>query len=312
VEGNDAGRDAAIAALAARQHGVVSATQLAELGLGPRGAQLRADRGRLHSVHDGVYAVGHPHLTVDGRRLAAVLACGEGAVLSAFSAAVAWGILERDGRRFDVVAPGRSGGRVGDEKAIDLRRTRRLPADDVTTLRAVPTTTVGRTLLDLAGRAGPRALQRAVHEAEVLSVLDVGAVLATIDRNPGRRGVRRLRAALGVGVPDPHNSLFATAFLELCVQQELPTPRLGVHIHGSDRLYEADALFIDECVIVELDGRQVHGTARNFESDRRRDSVLAAAGYLTLRYTWQRLRDEPEAIAAELRQVLALRRPRAA
>jgi hypothetical protein len=212
-----------------------------------------------------------------------------------------------------VVAPGRSGGRVGDDRAIDLRRTRRLPDEDVTTLRSIPITTVGRTLLDLAGRLHPRALQRGVHEAEVAELLDVEAVLATIDRNPGRRGTRTLRAALGVGAPDPDNRAFAMTFLELCVAHGLPVPKLGVHVDGGDRLYEVDALFVAERLIVELDGRQVHATARNFQTDRRRDSVLAAHDFQTLRYTWGRLRTEPEAIAAEIRRVLALRalRPQA-
>jgi hypothetical protein len=298
--------DRAIAALAAQQQGVVDLRDLGSLGLGPRAVHHRVAAGKLHRLHPGVYAVGHPVISVDGRRLAAVRACGAGAVLSRRSAATAWGILNGDGRRFDVVAPGRSGGRSGSEM-VDLRRTRRLDPADVTMLRGVPITTVGRTLLDLAGIVGPRVLQHAVHEAEVERVLDVDAVLATIERNPGRRGVRVLRAALGVSAPDPTNSTFVTAFLGLCVAFGLPRPKLSVHVDGGDRLYEVDALFADEHVIVELDSRRVHSTARNFDSDRRRDSVLAAHGYQTLRYTWHRIRDEPAEIAAELRRVLDLR-----
>jgi hypothetical protein len=304
--------DPAIAALAGRQHGVISLQQLDELGLGRRGAAHRVRSGRLHRMHPGVFAVGHPSLTPDGRRLGAVLACGEGAVLARFSAAVAWGLLERDGRRFDVVAPGRSGGRTGGDAVIDLRRTRRLTAADVTELRGIPTTTVARTLLDLAGCAHLRTVRRAVHEAEVLRLLDVSDCLATIDRNPGRRGVRMLREALGVSAPDPNNNQLAMMFLELCAAHGLPTPRFGVHVDGGDRLYEVDALFGAERLIVELDGRGVHDTTRNFETDRRRDSVLAARDYQTLRFTWRRLVEEPGAVAAELRRALALRALRAA
>jgi very-short-patch-repair endonuclease len=304
--------DQAIALLAASQEGVISLAQLDACGLGERGAQHRVASGRLHSLFRGVYAVGHPRVSVDGRRIGAVLACGRGAVLSRRSAAAGWGILNTDGRRFDVVAPGRSGGRVGDEARIDLRRTRRLPDDDVTVLRGIPMTTVGRTLLDLSGVVGARVLRRAVHEAEVAGLLDVEAVLATIERNPGRRGTRALRTALGVSAPDPHNGEFANTFFALCLDYGLPSPQLGVHVDGGDRLYEVDALFAAERLIVELDGGQVHRTARNFQTDRRRDSVLAALDYQTLRYTWHRLREEPAAIAGELRRVLALRSLRAA
>jgi hypothetical protein len=304
--------DHAIATRAASQEGVISLAKLAGCGLGERGAQHRVASGRLHPLFPGVYAVGHPRVSVDGRRIGAVLACGKGAVLSRRSAAAAWGILNGDGRRFDVVAPGRSGGRIADEARIDLRRTRRLPDDDVTVLRGIPITTVGRTLLDLSGITGTRALQRAVHEAEVTGLLDVEAVLATIERNPGRRGTRALRVALGVDAPDPENGEFATRFLALCLDYGLPSPRLGVHVDGGDRLYEVDALFAAERLIVELDGGQVHRTARNFQTDRRRDSVMAARDYQTLRYTWRRLCDEPAAVADELRRILALRSLRAA
>lgn len=304
--------DQAVARLAASQQGVITLAQLDACGLGERGTRHRVASGRLHLLFSGVYTVGHPLVSVDGRRIGAVLACGKTAALSRFSAASAWGMLNGSGRRFDVVASGRSGGRVGDEAKIDLRRTRRLPDEDVTVLRGIPITTVGRTLLDLSGFAGTRLVQRAVHEAEVMNLLDVKAVIATIERNPGRRGTRMLRAALGVSAPDPGNREFANRFFALCVDYRLPVPRLGVHVDGGDRLYEVDALFEKERLIVELDGGQVHRTARNFQTDRRRDSVLASCDYQTLRYTWHRLCAEPAAIARELRRVLALRALRAA
>jgi very-short-patch-repair endonuclease len=115
-----------------------------------------------------------------------------------------------------------------------------------------------------------------------------------------------------VSAPDPDNNELAMLFLSLCSAHGLPTPKLGVHVDGGDRLYEVDALFAAERLVVELDGRRFHATARNFQTDRRRDSVLAARDFQTLRYTWRRLRDEPEAVAAELRRVLALRALRAA
>ena len=302
--------DARLAELASEQEGVLALWQIRAAGLSARAAQERAEAQRLHRLFPGVYAVGHSRVSADGWRIGAVLACGEGAVLSRLSAAKAWGLLNDDGRRFDVVAPGRSGGRIGDRRSIDLRRTRRLADEDTTVLRGIPITTVSRTLLDLAGCARARVLRHAVHEAEVMQLLDVDAVVATIERNPGRRGTRVLRAALGITAPEPDD--FASRFLALCVDYGLPTPSLGVHVDGGDRLYEVDALFEAERLIVELDGRRVHASVRNFQTDRRRDSVLAARDFQTLRYTWHRLRDERSAIAAELRRVLALRALRAA
>jgi predicted transcriptional regulator of viral defense system len=104
------GPDAAVALLAERQHGIVSLQQLSEFGLLPSAVRERVRSGRLHRVHRGVYAVGHAALTGRGRWMAAVLACGDGAVLSHRSAAVLWGLREGSGTRIDVTAARRTGG----------------------------------------------------------------------------------------------------------------------------------------------------------------------------------------------------------
>jgi very-short-patch-repair endonuclease len=96
--------DQAIAALARRQHGVVSREQLRELGVQPRALSHRLAAGRLHQVHVGVYAVGHPVLGRSGRWMAAVLACGPGAALSHASAAALWGLRRGEPTILDMAA----------------------------------------------------------------------------------------------------------------------------------------------------------------------------------------------------------------
>jgi predicted transcriptional regulator of viral defense system len=103
-------RDAGIAQLAARQHGVVAVTQLRELGLTSRTARSRVATGRLHRLHRGVYAVGHPVINAKGRWMAAALACGGDAVLSHRSAAALWGIRPTTRTAIDVISPRRTGG----------------------------------------------------------------------------------------------------------------------------------------------------------------------------------------------------------
>jgi predicted transcriptional regulator of viral defense system len=145
--------DVALAELAERQSGVVSLAQLRALGLGPRAVQQRASAGRLRRLHRGVYAVGHGVLRREGRRLAAVLACRDGAVLSHRSAAAHWGLLETQAALIDVTAPrGRHGG-----QGIRLHRSRSLDARDTTKHEGIPITKVPRTLLDLAATVQPHA-----------------------------------------------------------------------------------------------------------------------------------------------------------
>src|SRR5215208_5790860 len=86
-------RDAVMAGIAARRHGAISVQQLYALGLSSSAIGDRVTAGRLHRIHRGVYAVGHPNIGNEGRWMAAVLACGDGAVLSHRSAAQHWRIL---------------------------------------------------------------------------------------------------------------------------------------------------------------------------------------------------------------------------
>ena len=183
----------AIAALALRQHGVISLSQLTAMGLSPRSVRGRVTTGRLHPVHRGVYAVGHSLLSREGRFMAAVLACGPGAVLSHRSAACLWELRPTSRSRVEVTTPGQSG---RSRPPIQIHRSRRLAADDVTATQGIPITTVARTLLDLAEVADRRALERAVERAESLRVFDPRALHDVLARADGRRGAPALQEVL--------------------------------------------------------------------------------------------------------------------
>jgi hypothetical protein len=174
-----------------RQFGVASLGQLRGLGLGERGVRHRVPAGRLRRLYRGVYAVGHAQLGREGRRLAAVLACGEGAVLSHVSAAAHWDLLATSAVLIDVTAPrGRHGGRC-----IRLHRSRSLDARDTTNYRGIPITTVPRTLLDLAATVKPHRLERALAQAERLRLHDHRAIEDVIARSNGHRGTGALAKA---------------------------------------------------------------------------------------------------------------------
>ena len=185
------GVDGAIAALAGRQHGVASRRQLLELGLGRRAIGHRIERGRLHAVHRGVYAVGHRVLSPRGAWMAAVLAVGDDAVLSHRSAAALWGIRPFTGTRVDVSADRHLRSRAG------LRfHAVRLAPDEVTTRDAIPVTTPPRTLLDLAAVVPAHQLERAMNEAERQHLADLLSLDAVLRRHAGANGTRALRRAL--------------------------------------------------------------------------------------------------------------------
>ena len=167
----------------------------------------------------------------------------------------------------------------------------------------IPSTTVARTLVDLAGVEQPRRLRRALEQSLVLRVFDLRAMEAVLDRAHGRRGTGTLRRLLAEIADEPPftNSELERRFLELLRQAGLPLPVLNGLIAG----YEVDFHWPAHRLVVETDGRATHGHAMAFQSDRRRDLELELAGWHVLRITWRQVVHEPERVAALLRSRLA-------
>jgi predicted transcriptional regulator of viral defense system len=298
--------DVALGRLAGRQYGVVSLKQLRVLGLSPRGVRSRVTAGTLHRIHRGVYAVGHPVLRPEARLLAAVLACGPGAVVSHRAAADWQGIRPSNRKRIDVTVP-----RVGRTRpGIDLHRSGTLAPDDIETVRGIPCTTVGRTLLDLAEIVDKPALARACHEAEVLRVFDLRQIDEVLRRAAGRRGAAALRDVVADYRPDEARTRTALErdFLALCEEAGVARPRVNTVIDAAGGTLEVDFAWPDQKLVVEVDGYATHGTRRGFEVDRERDRRLMLAGWRVARFTWRQVR---RASAEELRELLASRDERA-
>ena len=283
--------------LAERQWGVVARRQLAALGVSRHTADHWLRAGRLHRVHHGVYALGHTALRAEGRRLAAVLACGPGAVLSHRSAAAHWGLLRTDQTRIDVTAPRGRHGAPG----IRLHRTRSLDAEDIAHHEGIPITTVHRTLLDVAAMARGGELERAVAQAERLRLYDHREIQAVLERANGHGGVGVLRHATS-REPKWTRNEWEAAFLKLLREAGMPEPQTNEAFHAPDHGHcEPDYHWPEHRVIVELDGFETHGTRAAFRADRAKDAALTAAGYRVLRFT----RDDDPALAIKrLRKLL--------
>jgi very-short-patch-repair endonuclease len=293
--------DRRVAAIAARQHGVVSRPQLAEVGIDDRAISRRVEEGRLHRIHQGVYAVGHPGLTQHGRWMAAVLACGEDSVLSHFDAAVLWRINDGSGPRVHVLT--RANRRVA---GLRIHRARRLDPDDVTTNDGIPVTTVARTLVDLTDVLPAERVRRAIREAEFQQLLDHAALIAAVERARGRHRLRVLREALREGrARGVIRSELEHRFLELLRSADLPEPETNVRIPTRRRVYEVDCLWRAQGVVAELDGRAAHTRTTAFEEDRKRDTALNAIGLRPLRFTWERVTADADEVIAELRETLS-------
>ncbi len=266
--------DARVAEIAARQHGVVSIWQLREAGLSDDAVSERVRAGRLHRVHRGVCAVGHPGLTFHGRAMAAVLALEE-ACLSHRSAAALWRVLPPQPGPIDVSLPTRNGRRR--RRGIRLHRPLSLPPGEVTRRDGIPVTAPARTLADLRATLEPSTWRRALRQAEVLG-LELGPV-AESDRT---------------------RSELERRFLGLCRRGGLPTPEVNVPVGRR----VADFLWREQRLVVETDGYRFHRGREAFEDDRARDLELRALGFEVIRLSHRQVVGAAPRVVAVLREAL--------
>jgi very-short-patch-repair endonuclease len=293
--------DATILALAGRQHGVVTRARLLRAGIGPDVIDRRITSGLLFVLHRGVYRVG-PVAAPRSREMAAALAYGASARVCLRSAASLWSCLpERAADTpVDIIAAGRRPSRPG----IRVHRDPGLRPDEVTTLDGIPTTTPARTLYDLAAVATHDELESALAEAFARALVTRADLETLLARHGSRRGTARLRSLLTrEELPGRMRSKAEVAFQRLLRRARFPRPRVNMTVAG----HRLDCHWPDLRLAVEIDGYAFHGSRRSFESDRKRDRALAAAGLLVIRFTWSQIIDEPEATLVEFTDVFRAR-----
>jgi len=292
--------DQVIAELAARQHGVVTWRQLLAVGLGRGAIEHRNRSGRLHRLHRGVYAVGHRRLSREGRWMAAVLALGEGAVLSHRSAAALWDLRPSAAGKIDVTVPARTG--RARRSGVRVHRSSALPASEVTRHDTIAVTTVARTLLDLAEIVPSSSSQRALERAEGLRLFDLRAIRSAIDLHPTRPGSPALAASLAEYEEDElTRSEMENQFLSLCAEHDIPRPRVNAIVEG----YTVDFFWRAQRLIAETDSRRYHATRAAFERDRARDAALTVGGYRVVRFTYRQIQREAAGVAGTLLALIA-------
>jgi very-short-patch-repair endonuclease len=272
-----------------RQHGVAALRQLIEAGLSPRTVHGRTERGVLHRVHHGVYALS-PVLTAEGRLMAAVLACGDGAALSYRDGAAHLGIRPSSRRLIEVSVPRGSARTL---PGIQVHRMRRM---ETTAVDGIPCTTVAQTLLDLAEVIRPFEVRKAITRAEQLRIFDLHAMHRILAHANGRRGAPILSSLLADFQPVTTETKIEDLFLPLC-----PIPPETQYWIGG---YRADFAWPAHRLIAETDGWETHGTRTAFEKDRARLQDLVAQGWRVVPFTYRQITDDPERVRRILEQLL--------
>jgi very-short-patch-repair endonuclease len=278
-----------LATAAARQHGILTSSQLQALGLSRKQVHTEVRKGHLHRIHTTIYAVGHPRLTPLARFMAATLATG--GALSHLSAAHLWKIKEGLLSPVHVTVPSASGRAA--RGGIVVHRSRN-PVE-TTTRFGIPVTTPARVLLDLAGTLDARGHQRAMEEAHYLELVTPAQLDAIAAAHPNAKGRNRLTFTPGT---TRTRSEVEERFLAFCHRHDLPQPILNATVDGAVR----DAYFPDADLVVEIDPWHTHRLRAR--EDKARDRTLVANGRAAFRLTDE---DFDAQAADELRRALARR-----
>jgi Transcriptional regulator, AbiEi antitoxin len=281
--------------MARRQHGLVTRKQLLAAGISKEEIRRRIQKGALLVVHRGVYRVGHRAPSIEARYLAAVLACGDGAVLSGQAAGYLWGLIKGSAPPPEVTTP--------KDRKVKGIRTRRARHGEIngTKSRGIPITTVPRTLVDLASLLQLEDLARACHEAGVLHDTSPRQVEKVLMKRPNTPGAKQLRRVMH---GDVHVTLSALErrFLKRLDEAGLPRPVTNKPAGGR----RVDCRWPEHNLTVELDSYRYHSSRHAWELDRRRERDAYARGDDFRRYTRNDVFEDPEPILAELRGLLGL------
>lgn len=281
-------------ALSSKQHGVIERSQLRSLGFSSEAIRHGVESGRLHVLWRGVYAVGRPQVTLRGRWMAAVLSCGDSALLSHRCAGVHWELI-RYAPAIEVVVPYEV---VRRRPGIRVRRRRGLDRQHRRVIDGIPVTDPVSTLVDLASCMTPRHLERAINAADRLDLVDPETLAGEVGLLPSRRpGVARLRRLLARQTFT--DSGLEHRFLALARSAGLPAPVTQAWVNG----YRVDFYWPRLGLVVETDGLRYHRTPGQQAKDRHRDQAHVSAGMTYLRFAEAQIRYEPRRVQETLAAV---------
>lgn len=295
--------DRRVAAIAGMQRGRVARRQLLAAGLSRGAITTRRDRGLLHPIHRGVFAVGHTATIELGRETAALLACGEDAILSHLSAAALWRVISppRAAEPIDVTLAGRRS--TWNRDGIRAHASPTIARRDIVIHRGLPVTSPARMLLEIAPMVTMRELERAFDESMALKLVSRTKIEELLARSNGHRGVGALAHLVAKRRPSAlTRSQAEERMLELIRAASLPEPEVNVQLHG----FQADFLWRSARVAVEIDGYDWHWSRSAFDRDRRKDAVFRDRGVELWRLTPWQLDDQPLAVVGRLARLIAL------
>jgi hypothetical protein len=287
------GQIGTLARLAGAKKGLVTRTELLSAGISARQIERWLASGLLIRVYAGVYRVGHAAPNLESSYLAAVLACGEGSLLSGRAAAHLYGLVRQRPPLPEVTTNTKR-----KPPGVVVHRKRVIHPRDATEYRGIPVTTVPRTAADMAGDSTPADLALLFHEARIRFGLKPEYVEAVLARSRVR-GAAKLRRVIW-GDERVLLSELERGFIALLERHELPLPETNIPKGG----HWVDCWWPEFRLTVELDTYRYHGTRHAWERDVKRERRARKRGDYR-RYVWGDVFETPEELIADLSPALA-------
>lgn len=278
--------------LAVRQGGLVQRSQLREAGVTTKVLRRLEQEDTLRAVTPQVFALGGMVLDHEQRYRAALWQAGRHAVLSHGAAAARWEFLQVQPGAVEVLIP--HGSTVPCTTIGRVHVSRRLPPEDISIHRGLPTTSPRRTVLDLARRLGSGHLSGVLQDLRRRSLLDLDDLAAELGlgAHRGIDGVVRLEQLVDALVARPAgDSWLEDEFISLLhlAGRRLPETQAEITVDG--HRYRVDNLWRQERLVVELDGHQFHSERADRNRDAERSARITSAGYRVVIFTYDQVVD---------------------
>lgn len=276
-------RNAQIAAIAGRQHGLITTAQLVGAGLSRSGVRRRLQNGSLHTVRRGVHSMSSGPMSREAEWLAPLLSLGDDAVVGYFGAIILLGHWKWPlAGNLDVITRCLHRHSMTD---VCVHHSAGLLRRDWTRRERIRITSLPRTLLDLGERLSAWRLTNVMHEAARRNALPVKRINDVADRNRGRAAVTVLRHALRLHLAGSAGTMsdLEDQFLALVMAAGLPEPLVNHRYTRPDGTsIRPDLWWPEHALVAEVDGSP-HGRFATKIDDKHRDNDFASDGIHVVR-----------------------------
>lgn len=266
----------------------------------------RLTTGAWVPVFPNVYRVAGAPETWRQKLEALAIWAGNGAVLSHRSAAALHGFSRFDEGALEVTLTSQQRAPEG----ATVHRTRALLKSDVTEIDDLPVTSAVRTLIDLSPAMDKYTMRASLDQALRKKWMTLDALRRAATLRKGRPGAPELLALIHEfdGGDGPTESELEALMLQVIDSSGLARPTVQKRGYSGEKRVRVDLFFEKGGVIIEGDGYEHHSGVDEFESERERNNLLTAGGFLVLHWTWRALHDQPEELVNQLLAALNSRR----